>query len=125
MNRASMMRAAIETIASKVEKTRQNHVAFLFRKSKLVTIGCNKPRTHPATKKYHYEPKVHICAELDACLKAGDVDFTLYTMLVIRIKKDGSLGMSKPCPGCQHLLKSLGIKSVMYSDESGEIVSLR
>jgi len=38
---------------------------------------------------------------------------------VMRFRKDGSLGMSKPCKFCQRHIRSAGIRRVYYTDEAG------
>lgn len=35
-------------------------------------------------------------------------------------RKDGDWGLAKPCPGCQRLLRSSGVKRVVYTIAPGE-----
>ncbi len=44
------------------------------------------------------------------------------TMVVIRIKPDGTLGLSKPCHHCTIKLKEYGVGKVYYSNENGFLV---
>ncbi len=37
------------------------------------------------------------------------------TIYVTRIKKDGTCGLAKPCPNCQALINSVGIKKVIHT----------
>lgn len=37
------------------------------------------------------------------------------TIFITRIKKDGSTGLAKPCPQCQSLINSVGIKKVIHT----------
>lgn len=40
---------------------------------------------------------------------------------VIRLMRDGSLGMSKPCQTCLTMIQKMGIRRVYYSDANGDI----
>lgn len=66
-----------------------------------------------------------LCAELDVCLKFGlthkesVADMSGLTLAVVRINKDGSVGMSKPCNGCQNLIKQCGFEKVLYTLNDG------
>ena len=51
-------------------------------------------------------------------IKSG-TDLTNATLYTFRRKKDGSFGMSRPCPRCMKVIKSLGIKKLVYSTEDG------
>lgn len=44
-------------------------------------------------------------------------------MLVVRLKKDGTLAIAKPCQKCMNTLRSVGIKRVKYSTEDGNIIT--
>ena len=37
------------------------------------------------------------------------------TVYVARVKKDGSLAMARPCPGCQRVLRSRKVAKVFYT----------
>ena len=39
------------------------------------------------------------------------------TLYVCRIKKNGSLGLSKPCARCMNAIRELGISKIVYSTE--------
>ncbi len=47
------------------------------------------------------------------------------TLLVIRVRKDGSLGMAKPCELCMNRLIQAGIKKVTYSNVIGVLESIK
>jgi len=44
-------------------------------------------------------------------------------IVVVRIGKDGNLKNSRPCNHCLEMMINYKIKKVMYSTDSGEIVS--
>lgn len=105
------------------KENKNSHIAFLVRSNVIEKIGLNKKRTHPEISKHPYhEGYVGIHAELDCILKLDKEDLSDYNMIVLRIDGKGKLNMSKPCSGCQSLLKQFNIKNVWYSDSSGNIV---
>ncbi len=53
----------------------------------------------------------------------SDVEGT--TLLVIRVRKDGSLGMAKPCHLCMSRLSQAGIKKIIFSNNDGSLESLK
>lgn len=73
-------------------------------------------RNAPARNK---EPQCH--AEARALRKAGsDARF----VMIVRVKRDGSLGMAMPCKNCQNLLRARRAKRVVYTDTSGRLKTL-
>lgn len=119
------LREALRINNKKHDKTKQNHIAFIVYKNKIVSIGYNKSKSNPATKRYNYKKLTeHTCAELSACINAYGVNFNKCTMIVMRLRFNGELAFSKPCDGCQHLIQQLGFKKVIYSTNEGEFECL-
>lgn len=102
----------------------QLHFTYILSGSRIISWGHNKGnKTHPLAKKYGNRYSC-IHSELDALLKHRDT-LRRCKVVNVRIKKDGSPGLSKPCPCCQKLLKDHGIKSVYYTTENGfEVLEL-
>ena len=103
---------------------RCSHIAFLIKNSKIVHIGTNSCRTHPETLKYDYKDHqlVGIHAELAVCMKRGKENLKDYKMVVLRVDRTGKLANSKPCCGCQSVIKQFNLDEVWYSDAKGEVV---
>jgi deoxycytidylate deaminase len=103
---------------------RCSHIAFLIRCGKIVHIGTNSCKSHPETLKYAYKDhqKVGIHAELNVCMKSGKENLKDYSMVVLRVDRKGNLANSKPCCGCQSVIKQFNIGEVWYSDSKGEVV---
>ncbi len=103
---------------------RCSHIAFLIRCGKIVHIGTNSCKSHPETLKYDYKDhqKVGIHAELSVCMKSGRENLKDYSMVVLRVDRKGNLANSKPCCGCQSVIKQFNIGEVWYSDSKGEVV---
>jgi deoxycytidylate deaminase len=106
------------------------HTTFIVRKNRLQKIGINNGKTHPENLKYNYYSKdgtdirsfVGVHSELSAILKYGEENCNDCVFVNVRINKNGELTMSKPCAGCQDLLKQVGYKKVYYSNEKGNFV---
>lgn len=98
--------------------------AVVFKGSRIMSSGHNgirSSRIHPLHKQYNNS----LHAEQDAILNVKDWS-TLKgcSILVIKISKSkGIMSMGKPCDMCQSLLRHVGIKTMYYSNEHGEIVS--
>ena len=103
---------------------RCSHIAFLIRCGKIIHIGTNSCKSHPETLKYDYKDhqKVGIHAELSVCMKSGKENLKDYSMVVLRVDRKGNLANSKPCCGCQSVIKQFNIGDVWYSDSKGEVV---
>ena len=103
---------------------RCSHIAFLIRCGKIIHIGTNSCKSHPETLKYAYKDhqKVGIHAELNVCMKSGKENLKDYSMVVLRVDRKGNLANSRPCCGCQSVIKQFNIGDVWYSDSKGEVV---
>jgi hypothetical protein len=47
------------------------------------------------------------------------------TVLSVRVRKDGTLAMGKPCDACMAFLRTFGVKQVCWSDSNGSITTER
>lgn len=104
---------------------RTAHVAFLIKNNKICHIGWNRRRTHPIICNHPYHAgNVYLHAEIDAILRSRKDELYDYKMLVLRVNRENQLCNSKPCPGCQSLLKQFSLSEVWYSDIEGSIVKL-
>lgn len=99
------------------------HVAAIFHKNKILSIGVNGRKTHPMARKYgHRNNQIH--AELSTIIKMGLTDLSKYNMAVLRINRRNGLAMSKPCKNCQKLILDTNIKNVFYTDRIGNWTKL-
>lgn len=58
-------------------------------------------------------------AEISAIIGSSYQDLNGCDAYVYRERRDGKLGMSKPCAGCELALKLAGIRKVYYTSEEG------
>jgi hypothetical protein len=95
------------------------HFSFLVRKNSINSVGYNYiTKTHPIAFKLGYKwPTQH--SELSAILNFSGKEISDYYMINFRFDKMGNLALSKPCKGCQRLLRYYNIGKVVYSTGCG------
>jgi len=98
------------------------HVSFVLNKSRLLSIGFNKYKTHPQTRNYSYHRFAGIHSEMDAVLKLGLNDCRGLTLINIRIDAHGNLCNSAMCNGCSELTKKLNFKRIIYTNNIGNFI---
>ena len=97
-------------------------VAAIVHKGKIVAIGKNQNKTHPVAALYSkHEEAIYLHAEVDAINKAKKKlkDLSKAEMYIMRMKQDGSLGLSAPCKGCSKCIEAYGLKKVTYTTNEG------
>ena len=93
---------------AKDSKCKQKHGALLVKGGCIVALGYNKPRNaHLAI------TRASIHAEEVAIKKAKNTKGAM--LIVVRINSRGMAMSSKPCNQCQELIKSAGIRKVVYT----------
>lgn len=97
------------------------HFSFILMKRRVVSIGWNLTfHTHPMAKKYgHRFSSIH--SELKAIQNFPYPPAMLSKCKIvnIRIMKDGSLGIAKPCRFCTRMIKELNIKETWFTNREG------
>lgn len=101
-------------------KNRCYHIAFIFKKNRILSIGLNSKKTHPKIKEYGYEDFSRLHAELSACIRFGQNDCKKYSIAVLRIDRNGKLNQSKPCDCCSNVIRQLKFKKVYFTNSKGE-----
>lgn len=91
--------------------------AVIVKGSRILSTGYNQRRYTKEFKK----PTLH--AEADAILKLLKdnrlSDLVGSTLYVCRFTAGGRVGCSKPCDACASLIKSVGIRKVVYTLDDG------
>lgn len=114
-------------IADQSEFKEYRHGAVLVRGGSVLNTSCNKNKYRAWGERFRKKQCGHAThhAEL-GCVLGLDRSITEgATMYVVRIGKAGNLRNSKPCPMCEAALEYVGVKKVVYSDEDGNIQSMR
>lgn len=60
-------------------------------------------------------PRSHAETQLFRKIRYLDIDFKDVVVYIYRELKDGTRAISKPCEGCEKLLRDLGVKIVCYT----------
>jgi deoxycytidylate deaminase len=112
MDRKNFVERHIE-LATKIAHTGdhwQHRVgAILLQNGKIISTGANSFKTHRLMgfKTLH--------AEVQALIGVRYRDLNGSVMFISRINKKGQMGMSKPCPICEGVLRKYGIKKVYFT----------
>ena len=85
--------------------------AVLVVNGKPVSVGHNQHKSHPEAK------YTGLHAEIQALKSSGKERIKGSSIFVYREKKNGSIGMSKPCKDCMSKLIKFGVKWVFYTIE--------
>jgi deoxycytidylate deaminase len=85
--------------------------AIYDKKGRLISVGWNKPKTHPKYGSFIYKT---IHAEGDALIKALKTRQSLKGAYIVVYRKRGN--RAKPCPCCEAMLREAGIEKVYYTD---------
>jgi deoxycytidylate deaminase len=97
------------------------HAAVIFKGRRIISIGINKfKKTSPNSTTRSYCQH----AEYSAIGRMEPKDTKGCSMLVIRMKCSGSIGLSKPCDECQVMLSKYNFKAIYYTTDDGLIEEL-
>ena len=98
----------------------QNITAIIYdKRGRVLSIGKNSYiKTHPLQAKYAHKvglpEKKFLHAEIAAIVRCRDID-RAHRIEVLRIGRDGSLLLAKPCPVCQSAITAAGIKHIEHT----------
>lgn len=99
--------------------TYRNHV---------IGVGWNTSRTSPLQKrfnKYRGLDGDDVCNSLHAELmtinkiKYLDLNFSKVNLYIWRNWKNGRIALSKPCAACENAIRTIGIRSIYYTNYDG------
>lgn len=108
-------------LASKSNHPQHKVGCVIVKKGRIIDVGFNQLKTHTKSKAYG----CYLHAEVHALL-GNALEVTCgATVYVVRSRRCGSTGISKPCPSCEAALRAAGVKDVYYSDDNNEMVYWR
>jgi deoxycytidylate deaminase len=87
--------------------------AVLLDKSRIISVGYNKNKSHTVARKYFCHGTIH--AEIDAVLKSPRKNLEGTTIFVFRRDRNGAMALAKPCPQCAMVLQEYGVKFAVWS----------
>ena len=104
--------------------------AVLVSHNKVVNASPNLEKTHPMQAHLNKlrgfdsmgsgERNI-LHAEIATLLKSRDLDieWNKSMLFIARLKKNGDLGLARPCNACMGLIKQYGIKNIYYTTDNG------
>lgn len=87
--------------------------AVLVYRKQILAARFNSLRTHPELLRFSSWPFLH--AESACILSHGMNNCAGCKLYVVRIKRDNSLAIAKPCIACQQLIKEVDITEIHYT----------
>jgi len=94
--------------------------AVIYKKGNILNSGFNHAnKTHPKSN----VPFRTIHAELSSCLGLTRMQLKDASIYVHRVRRDGKVGLAKPCRYCQALLDEVGITDINYSSYSDNVLT--
>ena len=96
------------------------HFNFVIQENKILEIGQNRSKA-PSQTLFGYPETSGIHSENDAYRKAkGLLDPNKsFEVVNIRLNKQNEIKISKPCPCCYNLIRSVGAKVIYFSTDCG------
>lgn len=113
---------------------RCRHFTFIINKKKIISIGFNNQKTHPANLKYKkfslktgedISEHKHTCSEFNAIVKLKNltnIDTKKCTMVNLRYDRNRKLALAAPCMSCISLLSYHEFKKIIWTNVHGKYV---
>jgi len=89
--------------------------ALVVSKSKVLSIGYNKPKTDPISKDTTMQ-QLH--AEMSAVKRCREGELQGVDVIIARCRPSGKPGLAKPCKICEDILRDRGVRRVFYTINS-------
>jgi len=106
-------------------KHRHRIGAVIFSKKNIISSACNYPcRSAKSVSKKYMKREKSLHAEVMAIIRARR-NLNNLCMLVIRLNVRDKFKMAKPCEYCMAYIQYVGIKTVYYSDNNGNISRIK
>lgn len=103
--------------------------AVIYYKHKVIGTGCNSNKTDAMQaildiNNYgcNCEGKLHAESSILIPIIKRKIDISGAELYIYREKKDGSLGLARPCSSCMKLIKQCKIKKIYYTTDDGYAV---
>ena len=87
--------------------------ACLVHRNIIVASGMNSYKTHRLTAQYGKYPYLH--AEQATIFRRGLDNCGGASLYIVRVRRDGHIGTSKPCSSCRQVIKDARIKEVYHT----------
>ena len=104
MNINSVVRHAFAAATTKARHKQHRLAAIIIKGGSIIATGHNSECIH---------------AEESAINRSSKSNIKGCTLVVLRVRRNGTLGLAKPCQDCMGRITIAGIKKVLYTDENG------
>lgn len=113
---------------------RCRHFSFIINKKRIITIGMNTQKTHPANliyKKFSIKTgediseHKHTCSEFNAILKLKNltnIDTKKCVLVNLRFNRNKKIDFAAPCMSCTSLLAFHEFKKIIWTNCNGSYV---
>jgi deoxycytidylate deaminase len=91
--------------------------AVIVKKGRVMSVGYNEIRYNSELRKSNIHAEEAAIMKLLRTKRLEDLAGS--TIYVSRIRANGSTGLAKPCGNCDALIKSVGIRAVVYTTSEG------
>lgn len=116
------------------DSLRCRHFSFIINKKRIISIGHNTQKTHPANlkhKKFSVKTGEDIsehkltCSEFNAIIKLKNltnIDTKKCTLINLRFDRNKRIAFAAPCMSCVSLLSYHEFKKILWTDSNGNYV---
>lgn len=106
---------------------RCRHVSFIFKGSRILSVGVNSKKTHPLNSLYPYVGRlgeditsfVGTHSEMKAVLNSSRNFSRGMKFVNLRLNRNMEFDSSRPCLGCEQMLSRLGFSEVFHTNSDG------
>ena len=96
--------------------------AAIAHNTDIKAVGFNQYKTHPKLAERTAWPCLH--AETNAIFKCGTDNIEeWWTMYVLRIKRNGDIGLAKPCDICQEFIRDVNLFTYFTTEDGYDILN--
>jgi deoxycytidylate deaminase len=123
----------LASMAMNSDHHRSKHSAVIVYKNDIISLACNRTKSHPFQKRYSKANEAiflhaEVAAIHNALKRISLKELSKATMYVcrVRINNDNKhyFSYSKPCDGCMRAIAEFDIKTVFYTDDEGKFINL-
>jgi tRNA(Arg) A34 adenosine deaminase TadA len=114
-------------IARSNDNFRTKIAAIVIYQNRIVGVGVNDKKTDPLQARFGKNiHSIWIHAEIAAIknsLRTINLEqLKKSTIIVTRMRRDGFVGLAKPCSGCMRAIISFGFQRLIYTKDDGDFV---
>lgn len=128
------LKEVMTAMALNSDHHRCKHSALISYKNEVVSIACNRFKSHPFQKKFgRADEAIFLHAEISAIKQAlrrlSLKELSKSSLYVVRVSINTTDNKpyfiySKPCDGCMRAIAEFDITKVFYTDNGGEFIKL-